>query len=177
VGDDEVRRLTTLQTRRNELRGRPDLPGWPARDWRVRSPLPKEFQDQVARIDHKGHGAPPEKEGWRRPGDNSNTQFAGLGLWVARRHGVPVENALARVETRFRKTQRVNGGWGYVPGMEATSTMTCAGLLGLAFSQGLKNETVLRAAPNLFDAKGGPPPVPGPGPISDATVRGTRRAV
>jgi hypothetical protein len=79
--------------------------------------------------------------------DNSNTQFALLGLWTARRYGVPVDEALARVEARFRKSQSLDGGWGYVidsPTKDATGavippafsspTMVCAGLLGLAMS-------------------------------------------
>jgi hypothetical protein len=69
-------------------------------------------------------------------GDNSNTQFAMLALWVARRHGVPVAPALALVERRFRTHQYDYGGWGYNIGSDVGSptnaAMTCAGLLGLA---------------------------------------------
>jgi hypothetical protein len=75
--------------------------------------------------------------------DNSNTQFACLALWIARRHGLPVGAALARAEERFRKTQRGDGGWSYQPtdpGMGTTGTMTCAGLLGLAFGHGVARE-------------------------------------
>ncbi len=32
--------------------------------------------------------------------DNSNTQFAALGLWVTGRHGIPIERALALLTTR-----------------------------------------------------------------------------
>jgi len=76
-----------------------------------------------------------------RPGDNSNTQFAMIGLWVARRHGMPVDSALGRVDARFRKSQ-IQGGWAYAPesffGTPPRATMTCAGLLGLALGQGVK---------------------------------------
>lgn len=66
--------------------------------------------------------------------DNSNTQFALIALWVARRSGLPTDLAFSRIRTRFLRTQSVSdGGWGYTAG-EATSSpsMTCAGLLGLA---------------------------------------------
>lgn len=46
-------------------------------------------------------------------GDNSNTQFAALALWVARRHGVPVDRALQITELRFRQSQHPDGTWGY----------------------------------------------------------------
>src|SRR5262245_57056343 len=45
--------------------------------------------------------------------DNSNTQFAILGLWIARKHNVKVEVALLLAEKRFRDTQDQTGGWGY----------------------------------------------------------------
>src|SRR5262249_6047661 len=76
-----------------------------------------------------------------RPGDdNSNTQFATLALWIARRHSVKTDPCLAAVETRFRGTQNPDGGWSYMPvarggapgGMLGSNgSMTCAGLLGL----------------------------------------------
>jgi hypothetical protein len=72
--------------------------------------------------------------------DNSNTQFAILGLWAARRHAVPVENALSLCERRFRMTQ-VDGGWFYaISDRRVTPSMTCAGLLGLAIGMGNKAE-------------------------------------
>jgi hypothetical protein len=74
--------------------------------------------------------------------DNSNTQFAMLALWVARKYGVPVENALQRTAKRFADSQsRQNGSWEYMsapqgaPKLPVAQTssyaMTCAGLLGL----------------------------------------------
>jgi hypothetical protein len=71
--------------------------------------------------------------------DNSNTKFATLALWIARRHGLPVEAALDRVRGRFRTTQNSDGGWGYLPPgpreradlSQSSGSMTCAGLLGL----------------------------------------------
>ena len=66
-------------------------------------------------------------------GDNSNTQFGLIALWVAKRRGVPVDDALATVGRRFLVTQNpADGGWGYTPNSNSTAAMTCAGLLGLA---------------------------------------------
>ncbi len=72
--------------------------------------------------------------------DNSNTQFAILGVWVAGRHGIPTERALHHIARRFRLSQAPSGGWGYhytVPGVMGTPAMTGAGLLGLAVGLGL----------------------------------------
>jgi hypothetical protein len=77
-------------------------------------------------------------------GDNSNTQFALLALWAARRHGVPLDRCFARAERRFRITQNADGGWPYFrfPKGDAptTNAMTCVGLLGLAVGRGSEYE-------------------------------------
>jgi hypothetical protein len=93
----------------------------------------------------------------QRP-DNSNTQFAVLGLWIARRYGIPVQDALDRVEKRFRGSQNGDGGWGYMPpsgnrgngpvfepNAATTSAMTCAGLIGLAMHHAAAGESTMRA--------------------------------
>jgi hypothetical protein len=77
--------------------------------------------------------------------DNSNTQFALLALWVARRNGMPIDKALERVAVRFRATQHKSGGWPYdnrpfgpdQKPSQPTATMTAAGLLALAAANGL----------------------------------------
>jgi hypothetical protein len=46
-------------------------------------------------------------------GDNSCTQFAVLGLWVASRTGIDIDRTLAVVAKRFEKTQLPDGGWHY----------------------------------------------------------------
>lgn len=80
-------------------------------------------------------------------GDNSNTQFAMLALWVARRHGVPVAPSMALVEKRYQVSQLRSGAWGYefrIDGLfnddnqYTYPAMTCAGLLGLALGQGVR---------------------------------------
>lgn len=73
--------------------------------------------------------------------DNSNTQFAIIGLWAARRHQVPMDRALALIVWRFHTSQTDEGGWAYhfstQPMGGGTSTMTGAALLGLGVGYGL----------------------------------------
>lgn len=88
--------------------------------------------------------------------DNSNTQFAILGLWAAKTRGLPVERALALVVQRFHKAQNADGSWGYEEtGPRRTTNglgsspapVTCSGLLGLAVGQGLVNEARGQGSP------------------------------
>jgi hypothetical protein len=158
ISDAEVRRLTALLRQRPELVGRRELPGnQPGR--RTAQDLPREIREQLAQLNRIGPA------GINRPlvGDNSNTQFAVLALWVARRHGLPVEPALARVGAHFRALQYPDGGWGYTDlapgssfgprggrggvGRGATATMTCAGLLGLAVAHGVAADTARAGGP------------------------------
>jgi hypothetical protein len=87
------------------------------------------------------------------PGDNSNTQFGLIGLWVAARHGVPADDAFALIEARFLTSQNPSdGGWSYTStgaGVAGASTasMTCAGLLGLAVGAARGNVGGSRTAP------------------------------
>lgn len=81
--------------------------------------------------------------------DNSNTQFAMLALWAARRHDVPTERTLAFAEQRFLSWQRPNGGWSYRAVTQVTPSMTCVGLLGLALGHGSSDEGLLFAAKKI----------------------------
>jgi hypothetical protein len=112
---------------------------------------------------HRGWEAMTEEN----RGDNSNTQFGLLGLWVAKRHGVPVQPSLAFVEQHFRRTQLPDGSWGYTQSQWKAS-MTCAGLLGLAVGRGARakkeeadNDKVLskgmRFLASTVDGPGAPP--------------------
>jgi hypothetical protein len=74
--------------------------------------------------------------------DNSNTQFATLALWIARRHHTKVDAALRSVESHFRRSQNADGGWGYRGMTGSTASMTCAGLLGLAVGYGVSTHTL-----------------------------------
>ena len=74
-----------------------------------------------------------------QPGDNSNTQYALLGLNAATEVGVPVKPevwALAR--TYWERSQKHDGSWAYTPDSGAsTASMTCAGISSLVIT-GLK---------------------------------------
>ncbi|MDR3632927.1 MAG: VWA domain-containing protein [Isosphaeraceae bacterium] len=76
-------------------------------------------------------GARPSALG---PADNSNTQFALLGVWAASRHGFDANEALAAIDHHFRSSRISDGHWGYRPGMPGGDSMTCAGLMGLAIT-------------------------------------------
>jgi hypothetical protein len=125
---DDVRRLETAIEKRTELTTRPDRkPGTRP----TLKDLPEPIKAQLTKL-----AATPPGPG---VGDNSNTQFANIALWIARRHGIPVEGALGRIELRYRKNQqRTDGGWTYVPGgtFISTPTMTCAGIIGLLVAYG-----------------------------------------
>src|SRR3954451_10592280 len=74
-----------------------------------------------------------------QPGDNSNSQYALLGLNAATEVGVPVKPevwALAR--TYWERSQKHDGSWAYTPDSAAsTASMTCAGISSLVIT-GLK---------------------------------------
>jgi HEAT repeats len=72
-------------------------------------------------------------------GDHSNTQFATVGLWCGRRHGVDVSKALAHLDKHYRDCQGADGGWAYMVSAGSSPAMTCAGLMGLAIGFGAKN--------------------------------------
>jgi hypothetical protein len=127
----EVQRLTELLRNRKEPDGKPG----PARQ---PQPLPQELLDRIDALYAAGGGAAATVVP-----DNSNTQFSLLALWVARRHGVPVERAFALAEQRLRTTQHASGGWGYKSaragmrtGTDANAQMTCCGLIGLGLAHG-----------------------------------------
>ncbi len=93
--------------------------------------------------------APVTDDQTKQKSDNSNTQFAVLALWAARRHEVPLDRTLALVVKRFRTSQYPTGSWpyGYVYTVGVKNnkwvgkdTMACAGLLGLAVGHGLAND-------------------------------------
>jgi hypothetical protein len=66
--------------------------------------------------------------------DNSNTQFATIGLILARKYGLPVEENVKKLDQYYRQSQGQDGGWSYHGGQGTGSTpaMTCAGLIGIA---------------------------------------------
>jgi len=112
--------------------------------------LPKDIRDWLRQI----YSTPPVDA----LADHSNTQLAIMALWVSRRYGVPVDLALRATEIRFRRCQYPSGGWSYqfpirADGMPSaqelaaselykpTASMTCTGLMALAFSHGTLDNT------------------------------------
>jgi len=140
IGEPEVRRLrSTIATAKKKERQNAD-----EKVNRSARKLPKEILDQLDLVRNQRVPPPLSTE------DNSNTQFATLALWVSRRHGLPVADALKRVALRFRDSQNADGGWDYRPttwkglgnGLQLTSSPsnTCAGLLGMAVAYALAKE-------------------------------------
>src|SRR5262249_50079988 len=89
TGNAGMRRLSEVVRRRNELTTVPELPKG-RRPRRTIRDLPREIIQQLEQVGKPGPGGVVIDIG---PGDNSNTQFAALALWIGRRHGLPVEQA------------------------------------------------------------------------------------
>ncbi|MCH2176039.1 MAG: DUF4159 domain-containing protein [Lentisphaeria bacterium] len=67
-----------------------------------------------------------------RHADNSNTQFAILGLAAAERAGIAVPgNVKKRTLNHWQSTQKGDGAWGYRGAAKSSLQMTCAGLASL----------------------------------------------
>lgn len=148
----EQARLKGLVEAAGKVKAAPAMVGV---DIESRPPLSEEVKDIIAQKRFVQLGSEVDTQ----IDDNSNTQFAVLGLWAARRHGLPVDSALKAVEQRFVASQDPrNGGWGYVVGagyQGPTPAMTCAGLLAFAITAGNNGERVLRAGKK--PGKGGQP--------------------
>lgn len=86
--------------------------------------------------------------------DPSNTQFAVVAIWMARKYGVPgVEDALARAAQLFRGTQQQkDGGWTYNShigiAVDSSGAMTCAGCLAIALHAGIMQQAAFRGPDN-----------------------------
>lgn len=95
-------------------------------------------RDDAATGGRGGPGGTSRKRPMLRPrptrGDNSNTQFALLGIWAAGRHGFDSNQSLEAIDGHFRQSQSPRGDWGYRPGAGGTDAMTCAGLMGLSIA-------------------------------------------
>jgi hypothetical protein len=167
VAPEEAHKLIALLKQRHEMVARP-LPTKKEKD---------EPSEQERRLTDRIRGQLetiakdlPKKAADANDDDNSNTQFAILGLWVARRHGLPADGPLAIVNARFRASQSTDGGWDYKfhvgsggkrPSEKSTATMTCAGLLGLAAVYGAVGEATMRTGrPGKDD--GSAPKLPDP---------------
>jgi hypothetical protein len=151
IPDAEVARLKAVIKQQNELVASGTFPNYPAQGGysvyrlnpRTQKDLPLEIKAQLDNILKPKMMFPKASD---HVDDNSNTQFATLALWVARRYGLPVGEAINRLNARFRASQNQDGGWAYrFPGLAprgkrekflSTATMTCAALLGLGVRYG-----------------------------------------
>jgi hypothetical protein len=126
----------------------PDRPLGPAEARKVIKTLPARFQQIPALVAATGEVTKTNPlVAMRWPGDNSNTQFATLALWAARRHGLPVERSLELVAQRFRGSQLADGRWRYnYPNGRLSPVMTGVGLIGLAVGHGLDAEVADKKA-------------------------------
>ncbi len=127
--DSTVPRNDPVVTERDKERteaARKALANLPPNLQRIPSLLPPSVQKEMPRNDQS---------------DNSNTQFAILGVLAASRHGVPTDRAMGLIVQRFRTSQNQDGTFGYHylrgGGSAGSPSMTGAGLLGLAVTHGL----------------------------------------
>ena len=146
----------------------PRFPGWPAIPEEIkRLPVVRELEALPAKDPEQRPQEPQEGTT-----DNSNTQFALLAVWTARRHQVPVDRTIALIVKRFRTSQNKDGSWGYRyangGGDPERPAMTCVGLLGLAVGYGL---------PVDGGAKNGPPKWALKKPEEDPQVRAGLKAL
>jgi hypothetical protein len=78
------------------------------------------------------------KGAWSYPegrGDNSNSQFALLGLSEAERVGVQVSDRTWRLaRTYWEDCQNPDGSWGYYKHVPGTGSMTCAGITSMVIT-------------------------------------------
>ncbi len=73
----------------------------------------------------------------RRGGDNSNTQFAVLGLWAAERGGIRTDRRVwSAVREHFKSSQGSDGSWDYSPRGRGRMSMTLAGIGSLLIANG-----------------------------------------
>jgi hypothetical protein len=88
-------------------------------------------------------------------GDNSNTQFALLGLHEAHRVGVEVSDQTWRLALAYwQNTQNADGSWDYEPGGPGSGSMTSAGISSLVIASGKLNEGDAAVAGGRIDCCG-----------------------
>lgn len=107
-------------------------------------------------------------KGGRIP-DNSNTQYALLGLYAGKQAGATVKReAWESVQEFFLRTQNADGGWGYRGGQRSTLTMGTAGLGGLLMASMELDKERRKLRPDGSD------PECGKYPDTEAVAKATR---
>ena len=106
---------------------------------------PEKYRDEIARWAEYLEQAQASSGAWtysaspgRGGGDNSNTQYALLGLHAASEAGFAVRPEVwFRARRYWETTQNFDGSWGYNPHGTPSGSMTCAGISSLIIT-GLK---------------------------------------
>jgi hypothetical protein len=82
--------------------------------------------------------------------DNSNTQYALLGLWAGHTAGAKINRDVwESIRAFYTRTQQADGGWYYIPAYpNSTSTMTTAGVCGLLIAGQALNIDQQQLQPN-----------------------------
>jgi RNA polymerase sigma factor (sigma-70 family) len=98
-----------------------------------------------------------------RPGDNSNTQFALVGLSAASDAGLPVKLIVWKLSRFYwERTQKRDGSWAYTAdGIHSTASMTCAGVASMVIAgrggipgrESLHGETIHDCGKGAVDRK------------------------
>ena len=89
---------------------------------------------QIKSGEHRGSWAYSANEG---RGDNSNAQFALLGLYEAERIGVAVDaETWEAAREHWLGIQKPDGSWGYLATHSSSGSMTCAGAASLIITSG-----------------------------------------
>jgi hypothetical protein len=117
--------------------------------WGYGRPVSREEEEKTLQTLREGR-IPGAQLGYK---NLSNSQFAALALWAARRHGVPVRPALERVARAAREKQTAEGTWSYDQNLPMKHTSACAGLIFLALERGLAEEGTVRSGAKTADIK------------------------
>lgn len=107
---------------------------------------PKRYQARIAEnarwLESTQTAVGPYQGAWaysgrQGTGDNSNAQFALLGLYEAERVGVKIDPRVWRSALDYwSRTQRADGAWGYTIDDSPSGSMTCAGISSLIIASG-----------------------------------------
>jgi hypothetical protein len=110
---------------------------------------PKKYYPQISRAASILVNAQRRRGGWwYSPGtddrfDNSNTQYAMLGLYAARLAGYPIdERVFERARDHCHRTQHHNGSWSYQAQGAETGSMTTGALSSLLIADEVLNVAV-----------------------------------
>jgi hypothetical protein len=117
--------------------------------WGYGRPVTKDEEERTFQLANNGQAAAEKL--WYK--NLSNSQFAALALWAAKRHGVPVRPALQKVAQAARAQQTAEGTWSYDLNLPMKHTSACAGLIFLALERALQPEAPVRAGLGSDDGK------------------------